>query len=88
MKTFRHYLKEAKTFSKDQAKQIGDSVGVNWSKVDLEQFRKGLGVESEHDKNDELDVVKNKKDLAKIVLAHLRELPDYYDRLAKAEKSK
>lgn len=88
MKNFRQYIKEEKSFTKDEAKKLGDDFGVDWKKVDLEQFRQGLGVESEHDKNDDLDVVKNKTDLIKIVLAHLRELPDYYDRLKKAEKGK
>lgn len=86
MKNFRSYLTEEKSFSASEAKEIGDSLSVDWSKVNKEQFRRGLEVESEHDKDDELDVVKNKKDLAKIVLAHLRELPDYYTKLDKMEK--
>lgn len=86
MKAFLQFISEAKSFSADEAKEIGDSLSVDWDKVDLKQFRRGLEVESEHDKNDELDVVKNKKDLAKIVLAHLRELPDYYTKLDKMEK--
>lgn len=89
MKTFRRFLKEEKTkFTADQAKALGDKLDVDWDKVDLEQLRKGLEVESEHDKPGKLDVVKSDLDLAKIALAHLDEFPDYYDRLAKAEKSK
>lgn len=86
MKNFRQYLTEAKTFTKDEAKEIGDTLSVDWKKYDLEQFRMGLEVESEHNDGTELDVVGSKKDLAKIVLAHLKELPDYYTRLKKMEE--
>ncbi len=86
MKLFKTFLFEQTHFTTSQAKELGDSLRVDWTIVDLEQFRKGLAVEKEHDQDDELDVVKNNKQLAKIVLAHLKELPDYYDRLAKMEK--
>ncbi|CAB4141234.1 hypothetical protein UFOVP410_73 [uncultured Caudovirales phage] len=86
MKNFKQFLSEAKSFTKDQAKEIGDSLSVDWKKYDLEQFRRGLEVESEHDDGSELDVVGSKKDLGKIVLAHLKELPDYYTRLKKMEE--
>lgn len=82
----QHFLVEAKTFSKEQAKKIGDSLSVDWKKYDLEQFRIGLEVESEHDDGSELDVVDSKKDLAKIVLAHLKEMPNYYTKLKKMEE--
>jgi hypothetical protein len=79
-------LVEAKTFNKDDAKAIGDSLNVDWSKVDLEQFRMGLKVESEHNDGSKLDVVKSKKDLGKIVLAHLKEVPNYYTKLKQVEE--
>lgn len=90
MRSFIQYLEEKKSFTADEAKKIGDSMSLDWSKYDKEQFRKGLEVETEHDggKGKDVDVVKNNKDLAKIVMAHLRELPDYYDRLEKMEKEK
>lgn len=34
--------------SKAQAKKLGDKLGVNWKKIDLEQFRMGCDVEREH----------------------------------------
>ena len=69
---------------KTQAKRIGDSLKVNWNKVDLEQFRLGLQAELEH-----RDVTKgNLKMTGKIALAHLRELPDYYTRLKKMERKR
>jgi hypothetical protein len=76
----------AKTFTRAQARKIGDELGVDWKKVDLEQFRMGLGVEAEHDDDGKLDVVKKVTDLGKIALAHLKELPDYYTRLKDMER--
>ena len=35
-------------FSQVDAKQIGDSLGINWRDFDIEQYRKGLEVELEH----------------------------------------
>jgi hypothetical protein len=87
MKSFRSFLSEEKrTFSKEQAKQLGDKLSVDWSKVDINQFIKGLSIESEHDDGGKLDVVDSDSDLAKIVLAHLKELPDYYSKLEKVEE--
>ena len=37
-----------KRFSLDKAKQIGDSLGIDWNKIGIEQFRMGLEVELEH----------------------------------------
>lgn len=84
-KKLRQVLSEAR-FSKSDAKRIGALMDVDWADTDLEQFRRGLEVESEHNQGDELDVVNNNKDLAKIVLAHLKELPNYYDKLDKMEE--
>jgi hypothetical protein len=73
-----------------KAKEVGDSLGVDWKKVSLAQLQKGIEVEGEHQTGDpKTDVVKGKNPLktqAKIALAHIRELPDYYTRLAKMEK--
>ena len=38
----------SKQFTPEKAKQIGDKIGVDWKKIDLEQFRMGLAVELEH----------------------------------------
>ena len=55
--------------------------------VDLDQLRRGMAVELEHGRRDPLTDVTNDDPLltAKIALAHLREMPDYYDRLARME---
>jgi hypothetical protein len=76
-----------KQTSSDEAKRIGDSLGLDWDQVDLEQFRRGLLVELEHGTIDpETNVTDDDLGLTgKIALAHLRELPDYYTRLAELE---
>lgn len=85
MKSFLSYIRES-TFSQDEAKRLGDSLGVDWKKTNIDEFKMGLSVEAEHDYGGKLDVVDSKKDLAKIVLAHLKEKPDYYSRLKKVEE--
>lgn len=79
---------EQKHFSADEAKQIGESLGIDWSKFDVEQFRMGMDVELEHGTRDGKTNVTNDDSLmtAKIALAHLNEYPDYYTRLEKMEK--
>jgi hypothetical protein len=80
-------MSKPKQLSSDEAKHIGDSLGVDWDQVDLEQFRMGLLVELEHGTRDpETNVTDDDVSLtAKIALAHLNEFPDYYTRLAKME---
>lgn len=41
-------MSRKKQFSRDEAKQIGQALGLDWNKIDVEQFRKGLEVELEH----------------------------------------
>ena len=86
MKSFKKFLAESKSFSTNAAKTLGDSLGVDWDKVDMSQFKLGLSVEAEHDDGGKLDVVDTDKDLAKIVLAHLKEIPNYYTKLKKVEE--
>ena len=76
-----------KQFSPDEARRIGDSLSIDWTRVDLEQFRVGLFVELEHGTRDpETNVTNDDVSLTgKIALAHLREFPDYYTRLAALE---
>ena len=45
-------MSKPKQASPDEAKRIGDSLGVDWDLVDLEQFRMGLLVELEHGTRD------------------------------------
>lgn len=72
-----------------QAKKIGDALRVNWNKVDLKEFRKGLKVEQEHGGNSKTNVTGNDPvKTGKITLAHLNEMKDYYTKLSKMEKKK
>jgi len=75
-------------FTAEEAKTIGEKLGVDWSKFDVEQFRMGLEVELEHGLVDpETNVTDdNKLTTGKIALAHLNEYPDYYTRLKTMEK--
>lgn len=75
-------------FSFAEAKQIGESLGIRWTKFGVEQFRMGLTVELEHGKRDPTTDVTHDLPVVtgKIALAHLNEFPDYYSRLAAMEK--
>ncbi|MBU2053340.1 MAG: DUF5661 family protein [Nanoarchaeota archaeon] len=77
-----------KSFTEEEAKEIGEQFGIKWDKFDVEQFRKGMDVELEHGTVDENTNVTNDDALmtGKIALAHLNEFPDYYTRLEKMEK--
>jgi hypothetical protein len=77
-----------KHFTAAEAKQIGEALGIHWSKFDIEQYRMGLDVELEHGKVDPQTNVTNDDPImtGKIALAHLNEFPDYYTRLDKMEK--
>ena len=81
-------MEAKKSFTLSEAKDIGEKLGVKWDKFDLKQFRMGMGVELEHGLCDAATNVTNNDPLmtGKIALAHLKEFPDYYTRLAKMEK--
>lgn len=77
-----------KVFSSEEAKKIGEQLGLDWSQFDVEQFRMGIDVELEHGTVDPKTNVTNNDPLmtGKIALAHLNEFPDYYTRLEKMEE--
>jgi hypothetical protein len=76
-------------FSTEQAREIGERIGIDWSSsaFDSEQFRMGLEVELEHGRRDPETNVSDDDALTtgKIARAHLNEFPDYYTRLASME---
>lgn len=82
-----YYLHMKKSFTADEAKQIGEQLGIDWAQFDIEQFRMGMDVELEHGSHDLQTNVTNDDALTtgKIALAHLKEIPDYYTRLKKME---
>ena len=77
-------------FTAEEALEIGRRVGIDWEagNVAFEQFRMGLAVELEHGSQDpSTDVTHDDPVITgKIALAHLREIPDYYTRLAAMER--
>lgn len=75
-------------FSVEEAQELGRRIGVDWKSIPLEEFRRGLSVELEHGVHDPQTNVTNDDVVvtAKIALAHLKEFPDYYTRLAKMER--
>ena len=78
---------ETKKFTLEEARAIGEKLGVTFESFEVEQFMDGLNVELEHGARDpETNVTNNDPILTgKIALAHLKEFPDYYSRLKKME---
>ena len=64
-----------KHFTSEDAKSVGESLGIDWSK-----FEHGTVDANTNVSNDDPIVT------GKIALAHLNEFPDYYTRLYKMEK--
>ena len=77
-------------FNMEDAKRIGEQIGILWEKCpfDVKQFWMGLHVELEHGQvSPETNVTNDDPILTgKIALAHLNEYPDYYTRLDIMEK--
>jgi hypothetical protein len=77
-------------FSADEARRIGEQIGIDWasSPFDVDQFRRGLDVELEHGLHDPETNVTGDDPVTtgKIARAHLNEFPDYYTRLEQMEE--
>lgn len=73
--------------SKQETSIILKTVNTNLMDISLDDFQKGLEVELEHGTRfEDANVTNNHPVLTgKIVLAHLKEMPDYYLRLDLAE---
>ena len=82
-------MSERGSITAAQAREIGEAIGIDWPSApfDVEQFRRGMEVELEHGVRDPAtDVTGDDPTItAKIALAHLKEFPDYYTRLARME---
>ena len=80
-------MTEQRRTSSEEAKRVGDAIGVDWERFDLEQFRAGMDVEYEHGSHDRQTDVTHDDPIVtgKIALAHMKEFPDYYERLEKME---
>jgi hypothetical protein len=77
-----------KSFTVEEAQEIGEQLGVKFDKFDVEEFRKGLDIELEHGtRSPETNITDDDPiETAKITLAHLNEIPDYNTRLLNMEK--
>ena len=78
---------EERSTAIEEARRVGDILGIDWRIYDLEQFRRGMDVELEHGSRDpQTDVTHDDPVLTgKIALAHMKEFPDYYERLSRME---
>jgi len=78
-----------KAFSAEEARRVGERIGIDWTSVPfgIEQFRVGMDVELEHGLATPLTNVSGDDPIVtgKIALAHLNEFPDYYTRLERME---
>ena len=73
--------------STEEAERLGTTLGMDLTKIPVEQFRRGLEVELEHGAHDpDTNVTDDDMTVTgKIAWAHLKEFPDYYTRLDKLE---
>ena len=83
----RYEMTATRRTSTEEAQRVGDQIGVDWSRFDLEQSRAGMDVEFEHGSHDpQTDVTHDDPIVTgKIALAHMKEFPDYYERLEQME---
>ncbi len=77
-------------FAMEQATAVAAELEIDFdvTPFDAEQFRKGMEVELEHGRRDPITDVTHDDPIVtgKIAWAHLREMPDYYDRLDAMER--
>lgn len=80
--------KGGKVFTREETDQELSTLTCCNEWVDPDQFFEGMNIEAEHwSQNPELNITNDDpKRTAKIVLAHLAEIPDYYTRLKKMEE--
>jgi hypothetical protein len=80
-------MPEKHTTTIEEARRVGDAIGVDWSRFDIEQFRAGMDVEFEHGSHDPQTDVTHDDPITtgKIAFAHMKEYPDYYERLERME---
>ena len=81
-------MTETRRTSPEEARRVGDAIGVDWNRFDLEQFRMGMDVEFEHGSHDPQTDVTHDDPITtgKIALAHMKEYADYYERLERMER--
>jgi len=79
-----------RSFTSEEAAAVATELGIDFEVLgfDLEQFRIGMDVELEHGVRDPETNVSGSDPITtgRIALAHLKEFPDYYSRLADMER--
>jgi hypothetical protein len=80
-------MAQTRRITSEEARRVRDEIGIDWTRFNLEQFRSGMDVELEHGSHDsQTDVTGDDPILTgKIALAHMKEFPDYYERLEQME---
>jgi len=77
-------------FSVLEALEVAAQLGIDFKheEFDLHAFREGMDIDLGHGSRSPSTDVKGDDPLmtGRIALAHLRELPDYYERLARMEE--
>lgn len=77
-------------FTVEQAVAVASELGIDFdiTPFGVEQFRRGMMVELEHGRRDPITDVTHDDPIitGKIAWAHLREMPDYYERLDVMER--
>jgi Protein of unknown function (DUF5661) len=81
-------MTETRRTTRAEAKRVGDEIGVDWTRFDLEQFRLEMDVEYEHGSHDpQTDVTGDDPMVTgKIALPHMKEFPDCYERPERMEE--
>jgi hypothetical protein len=78
-----------KPFTLAEAKEIGEKLGINWEKFDVNQFRVGMNAELADGTYNPLTNFASDDPIlvGKVVRTHLNETPDYYTQWAAGEKA-
>lgn len=69
-------------FSDNEILSVANYLNIDFSKFPFEDFKRGINIELEHGlQNKKTNVTNNNLlETAKIALAHLNELPNYYNK--------
>jgi len=80
-------MTETRRITIEEARRVGDAIGIDWSRFELEQFRAGMDVEFEHGSHDPQTEVTHGDPIltGRIAVAHMKEFPDYLERLERME---
>ena len=80
----------ARRLTLEDARRIGDRLGVDWDAIDPAELRRGIEVEVEQDDGGSDDGGDDLLSAGRVAWLRLREVPDFYTRLdelaAAAEK--